>query len=96
MQISVKGTKYKLIFKKLHDAHGLCNTDKKIIYIDNSKATPENLLRWTLVHELVHAYLNEMHISDIISSDLEEILCETVAELVDKNINLIGNFHGPN
>jgi Zn-dependent peptidase ImmA (M78 family) len=96
LQISIKGTRYKLVFKKLHEAHGLCNTEKKIIYIDSSKNTPESLLRWTLCHELFHAYLNEMHISDIISSDLEVILCEVVSEMIDKNIDLIGNFHGPN
>lgn len=94
MQISVKGQKYKLVFKKLHDAHGLCNTEKKVIYIDNSKATPEQMLRGTLVHELTHAYLNEMFISDIISGDLEEIICESIAEMVDKHIDLISGFTG--
>lgn len=96
MQIQIKGKKYKLIFKKLIDAHGICDREKRIIYIDNSRQTPQTLVRWTLCHELVHAYLNEMHITDIMSNDLEEILAETIAEMIDEHIELIAGVHGSN
>ena len=89
MFINVKGTKYKLVYKKLTEKHGECNTERKIIYIDTEKKTQEKLHLITLVHEMVHAYLGEMYVSDIISSDLEEILCETVAHMVDEHRDLL-------
>ena len=83
MNINVKGQKYKIIYKELEDKHGECDLLKKIIYIDTSKKTQGRVHRITFWHELVHAYLNEMYINVLIPIEIEEILCETIANMIE-------------
>jgi len=89
MKLNIKGAKYKVIYKKLEGKHGECDLSKKIIYIDTSKNTQGKMHRVTFWHELTHAYLNEMYIGDLIPIELEEILCETVANMIEDHFNLI-------
>jgi hypothetical protein len=92
MKVNVKGQTYIIIEEELANAHGECNTDSFEIKIDNSDKTKGRLRRITLAHELLHAYLNEMYVTDIISDDLEEILCEIVGHMVDKHLQMFIDF----
>jgi hypothetical protein len=92
MKVNVKGQTYTITEEDLSDCHGKCNTDTYLITIDNSEKTKGNLRRITLAHELTHAYLKELYITDIISPDLEEILCEMVAHLIDRHGQMILDF----
>lgn len=96
MKIDVKGTKYKIVYKKLENEHGLCDREKKIIYIDTSKETQPKMHRSTITHELVHAYMTEMYIDVLIPIQLEEIICEMVANMFEKHADLLfGIDNGP-
>lgn len=92
MKVNVKGQTYTIIEKELDSAHGECNRHTYIITIDNSDKTKGKLRRITLAHELFHAYLNEMYVTDILSNDLEEILCEIVAHFIDRHGAMILDY----
>lgn len=91
MRINIKGQTYIIISKPITD-HGECDKEAYTITIDDSDKTKGRLRRITLAHEIFHAYLNEMYISDIISDDLEEILCEIVGHMVDKHLQLFVDY----
>jgi Zn-dependent peptidase ImmA (M78 family) len=86
MKVNVKGQTYIVEYKPLTDNHGLCDKEKHVITIDSE--TKGKLHRITLAHEIFHAYLNEMYVSDIISDDLEEILSEIVGHMITKHLDL--------
>lgn len=86
MKVNVKGQTYTIEYKPLSENHGLCDKEKFIITIDSE--AKGRLHSITLAHELFHAYLNEMYVSDIISDDLEEILCEIVGHMITKHLDL--------
>jgi Zn-dependent peptidase ImmA (M78 family) len=86
MRVNVKGQTYIIQDKEMEDKHGLCDKENYLIYIDTE--TKGRLRQVTLAHEIFHAYLNEMYVSDIISDDLEEILCEIVGHMIFKHLDL--------
>ena len=88
MELDVKGQIYKVIYKKLEE-HGKCSTAKHTIYIDSGKKTQGRIKEVTKAHELMHAYLAECYVADIISDDLEEVICEIVGNMVEKHIDFL-------
>ena len=72
MRVNIKGQTYIIISKPIGD-HGECDKEAHTITIDESDKTKGRLRRITLAHEIFHAYLNEMYISDIISLQLIEL-----------------------
>jgi hypothetical protein len=91
VKVNIKGQTYIIISKQIGD-HGECDKEAYTITIDDSDKTKGRLRRITLAHEIFHAYLSEMYISDIISDDLEEILCEIVGHMVDKHLQLFVDY----
>lgn len=76
--VIIKGEKWriswrkKLIGEKNEELWGDCDYEKRIIRL--SKAQPDNMKLSTLIHELTHAGLHELHVD--ISSDLNEVICD--------------------
>jgi hypothetical protein len=88
MKFKVMGTTYKVVYKKLDDLHGLCDQEKKIIYIDDNPDTSKIACR-IYSHELAHAYVKELMIDSVVSHDVQEMICNLVEELVDKHVDVL-------
>jgi hypothetical protein len=96
MYYLVKGVKYKVIYKKMDSLHGECDQDKKIIYIDDNKDTAKIACR-IHAHELAHAYVKELLLDSVVSSDVQEMICNLVEDLVDDHIETLMDIkHGSN
>ena len=54
---------------------GLCDRSNHIIYIEDSQSEREKIQ--TLMHEVIHAISFRVGLSQAISSELEEIVCES-------------------
>lgn len=83
--INVKGVVYQIIktdtFPEEGNLEGLCDLEKKIIYVKKSLKTPD--LKKAFLHELFHAVLFEVgvHCTEI-SEDLEHIIVENLSNFV--------------
>ena len=85
-QFKVKGKLWKVKF--IHDLRedhekvsGVCDTDKRVIELDSKLRSTK--LRLTFLHELFHALAFESHTTDLMSDDLEEVLADSFADLIE-------------
>ena len=94
--IPVKGVHYKVIKKKdLVDddgdrACGLCDRDKKIIYIDAALKGEEYKL--TLLHETIHAALGEAHIDEVIDLKTEEMIVANIEDVLGPYVRITAKY----
>ena len=92
---TIKGKKWKISYrKKLEgnelDTQGLCVYEKRTILL--LKSLTEDEILEVLYHELVHASLYEAHLNSNsgLSSDIEEIICDSIADLLATTFELKG------
>lgn len=87
---NIRGVNYTIKYvdpKVIDDACGQCNRINKEISIANNLPSEIELI--TIVHELCHATLGEVSVSDIINSDVEEIIVDNIAkEIVSKMLDV--------
>ena len=82
--VIVKGTKYKIILRKLSpELCGECCKQSKTIYINTFLKNPISIYE-TYVHELCHAYICEYNLDMVVSHEIEELFC-MMFEDVTKN-----------
>jgi Zn-dependent peptidase ImmA (M78 family) len=87
--ITILGRKIKVRFKtdeqlkKMmgYAVHGLYDHKSKTIYISSEMCEKEK--RLTLYHELTHAIQFIVGLNQVIPHELQEIICETTANLID-------------
>jgi hypothetical protein len=91
LTLNVFGSKYKVYARNLNSegALGICDKQKKNIYlhIEYPEKWPD-----TLLHELVHAIFNEAGLQQTISHEVEEIMAEQVARVLNDNFDFAGLF----
>ena len=80
--INVFGTVYKIKRTKNFEHMGLCHRDTKLIEIDAALKGSE--LKQTYLHEVFHALMDELGITEIVDDQLEEIICESFSKMVLK------------
>jgi Zn-dependent peptidase ImmA (M78 family) len=88
---NVFGVKYKLKIVDMSPQGyaGLCDREKKIIYIDTSLVNDEAQLYTTLAHELGHAMFFEASIIQAgIPHEVEEIIVDLISKIVYSEILL--------
>ena len=86
--LNIKGQRYKIYFQDLKNLSlkegttlvGLCDKDKKRIFVESSLSEMDK--KKTLLHEIIHAIINETAIDQIISIDAEEMLCENISQVI--------------
>lgn len=82
--VMVYGKEIPIKFKEMDD-YGL--TDGCTIWI--STECPAKLIKQTLLHELVHCLFRRVSIVQAdISSDIEEVIADTIAVVMDENFIL--------
>jgi Zn-dependent peptidase ImmA (M78 family) len=80
--VNVLGTKYKVLHKKINpNLLGLCDKDKKLIYINTGQSKKEAI--YTYYHELIHAIFRENNLDAIISDEMEELVCLATEKVLD-------------
>ena len=80
--VKIKGECYKI---KLLDglehleknAEGICDKEKKIIYIDGSRNNEQR--EKTFLHEVCHAILHECGVDQALNDEIEEVICESIS-----------------
>ena len=78
--LSIKGVKYTVkLCNPESDYCGLCDLEKKIIWIDKTASKEEK--QRTLLHEIGHAIFKELSFDQAISSDVEQILVDNFANV---------------
>ena len=97
--ISVLGRKYRVKYtcpEKMKkdigfNVFGFCNLENDTIYID--KNLKENKLTTTLYHEIVHCIFHRIGADQVLSHELQEMLCESIGssffEMHDKTLRKI-------
>jgi Zn-dependent peptidase ImmA (M78 family) len=82
----IKGTKYTIkCVEKIDDSSiAMCDTDKKIIWLTNSRTPKEK--RLDLLHEIGHCLFKEIGLDQCISDDVEEIIVENYSSMLSKYI----------
>lgn len=81
--ISIKGNKYKIIFEDLFAKYkepwlGICEKDKKIIRVHNLQSPEEQ--KKVFLHEYAHAVIHESCLDQALTDEIEEVLCENIAQ----------------
>jgi len=82
-KINIKGQEYLVVYVDRVDSDdndGECDRVKKKIKIKKSLGEAER--QATLIHELFHAVLAEVCVSELISVDLEEIIVENLSTYI--------------
>ena len=64
-----------------YSVHGLYDHKSKTIYISSDQCDKEK--RLTLLHESVHATQYIVGLNQVIPPEIQEIICETTAQLID-------------
>ena len=79
--------KWKLLCTEGNHVDGMCDTKKRILWIDRAVPTAERAT--VFVHELIHGILFELKINQTsIHSDLEEILVTGIEEYFMEKFHL--------
>lgn len=73
--------KWKLSDPEFGPCHGLCDPDKRIIYIDRLQPQEEKVK--TFIHELGHAILFESHLNECggVEGFVEEVIVSAYADV---------------
>lgn len=72
-KVRIMGADYKIVFKRLPDLFGKCNYTDRVIFINTDHS--EAIQRESLLHELLHAILEEC-------SEIDEAECKDREEKV--------------
>lgn len=95
MKVEVLGRKYKVKYtcpdkmkKEIgFTVYGFCDLDSDTIYIDKKLAGKKSDI--TLYHEIVHCVLHRIGADQVLSHEMQEVLCESIGnsffELTDKD-----------
>ena len=79
----IYGVKYPVrVTNLLAPIIGTCDRDKKQIYIE-SCIESEDLFLKTLLHEVCHGLVYESGLSNVISQEVEELICIAMEKYVD-------------
>ena len=81
--LKIHGVKYKVTLGKLTpNILGLCDKANKHLFIED-ELNDEELTIKILVHEITHALLHESNIDQVITGEVEELLCLMNERLVE-------------
>lgn len=90
--IDVKGKRWKISYKwNLADddgtkCDGLCEYKTRTIWLD--RAIPKSERPQVFLHELVHALIYELHLTDGLPNELEEVLAEGFSQYFLETFNV--------
>lgn len=89
MTLNVLGQRVRIVSRKNlrrdENADGMYSIDKSLIELDSELSKDEKLR--ALIHELVHVVWLRIGLqSTKVSEDIEEILCEAIANSVSENL----------
>ena len=78
--VNIKGQKYKILpFDGKGNHYGMCNVKDKEILIDASFSKEDQLKAF--LHEVLHAACHECALDQVISAEMEELICENVSNV---------------
>ena len=82
--VNIFGKTYKIQYKEMEeDLYGECKNDEFLIEIDRNQ-TGEKLIH-TLLHEYFHAVIYRVGLKQVLSHDVEEMICENFATFLCDN-----------
>ena len=82
--INVYGKTFKIVYRNLDSGlYGECIPSKDLIEIDESLKGRDFMQ--TLVHEYFHALIDRISLNQILSEDLEEVICDNFATFLIEN-----------
>ncbi len=86
--LNILGEKVKIIESDLQGALlGAYLYRERVIQIEKKEIhTPDKMS--TLIHEMVHAVFARSGVTQAISNELEEIICENIATMITENFDL--------
>jgi len=83
--INILGKSYKISYLELEEDDGLCKNKESEIDIDKNLEGIE--LVHTLLHEYFHGVLFRTGVTQVLSDDIEEVICDSFATfLVDNGL----------
>ena len=87
--LPILGKKYK-VYKvdrtQMTEEAGICFPEDGVIFLRDDK--PDSMIR-TLIHETVHATAHRSGWTQSISTELEEVICESISTVMFENIDII-------
>lgn len=85
-QVTILGEVFKVIREEsipnYPHAMGLCDVENKKIHV--LKKLPPKEAKIVLIHEVIHAVIGTGGIYQVLSHDIEEILCDQVSRTLSK------------
>lgn len=89
--IPIKGVRYKITQIKQPrtedgDCMGYTHTEKQKIVLERGLKDP--VLKRTLIHEMVHAYLFECNVSEALTAEMEEVIAETISGMIEDHFDI--------
>lgn len=87
--LKIFGVKYKVTVDTLNgNVVGLCDKATKRLFVEECVADKDEAMK-ILVHEIHHALLHESNLDQVVSPEVEELLClmsEKIVDLLDVKI----------
>ena len=84
--LKIFGQKFKVKVTNLNGFLGLCDRSTSTIYIEVDQTTEE---KWhTLLHEIGHAIIGRVGITQAISPEIEEVIVEALASGLMENLDV--------
>jgi Zn-dependent peptidase ImmA (M78 family) len=86
-KVKILGAVYKVQYKSRDQiakdvgfpAYGYCENGKKLIVIDKSLGDKDRIQ--TLKHEMGHAVMHRVGLDQVLSAEIQEIVCESFANV---------------
>lgn len=88
MDLSIFGVNYTVYITDELDPNycGMCIFDSQTILI--RKDLPQDIFNITLIHEMLHAFMNRLSYENAITRQTEELLIDQIAKLMTENFKI--------